>query len=181
MNSGLHNPLRKKNLCSHSASELYQPSDRCLSAKLVPTFADRGYHVVSATYPHGCILSFMDQSHYCFLQVAPQLYPRGWVGPVLDPVLLRKSGSVRNRTRDLWIYSQELWPLDHRGGLHISLYELILLVFGFNQAGFQSNRHLSSLYFMVFRNVSDRESQPPLWSTGDGVCDNQRIQMEMLI
>jgi hypothetical protein len=25
-----------------SASELYQPSDRRLSAKLVPTFADRG-------------------------------------------------------------------------------------------------------------------------------------------
>jgi hypothetical protein len=35
---------------------------------------------------------------------------------VPDPLLLRKSGSTKNRTRDLWIYSQELWPLDHRGG-----------------------------------------------------------------
>jgi hypothetical protein len=38
------------------------------------------------------------------------------VDPVPDPLLLRKSGSAGNRTRDLWIYSQELWPLDHRGG-----------------------------------------------------------------
>jgi hypothetical protein len=29
------------------------PSDRRLSAKLVPTFADRGCRVVSATDPHG--------------------------------------------------------------------------------------------------------------------------------
>jgi hypothetical protein len=32
-----------------SASELYRPSDRRLSAKLVPTFADRGYRMVGAT------------------------------------------------------------------------------------------------------------------------------------
>ena len=37
--------------------------------------------------------------------------------PVPDPLLLRKSGSVGNRTRDLSICSQKLWPLDHRGGL----------------------------------------------------------------
>jgi hypothetical protein len=33
---------------------------------------------------------------------------------VPDPILLRKSGSAGNRTRDLWICSQELWPLDHK-------------------------------------------------------------------
>jgi hypothetical protein len=32
---------------SESASELYRPSDRRLSAKLVATFADTGCHVVS--------------------------------------------------------------------------------------------------------------------------------------
>jgi hypothetical protein len=32
-----------------SASELYRPSDRRLSAKLVPTLADRGCHVVIVT------------------------------------------------------------------------------------------------------------------------------------
>jgi hypothetical protein len=37
-------------------------------------------------------------------------------GPVPDPLLLRKSGSAGNRTQDLWICKQELWPLDHRGG-----------------------------------------------------------------
>ena len=46
--------------------------------------------------------------------------------PVPDPLLLRKSGSAGNRTRDLCICSQnicsqKLWPLDHRGGLHIQL------------------------------------------------------------
>jgi hypothetical protein len=34
-------------------SELYRPSDRRLSAKLVPTSADRGCRVVSATDSHG--------------------------------------------------------------------------------------------------------------------------------
>jgi hypothetical protein len=29
-----------------------------------------------------------------------------------------KSGSAGNRTRDLWICSQELWPLDHRRSLY---------------------------------------------------------------
>jgi hypothetical protein len=36
-----------------SASELYRRSDRRLSAKLVPTLADRGCRVVSAMNPHG--------------------------------------------------------------------------------------------------------------------------------
>jgi hypothetical protein len=34
-------------------SELYRLSNRRLSAKLVPTLADRGCRVVSATNPHG--------------------------------------------------------------------------------------------------------------------------------
>jgi hypothetical protein len=44
------------------------------------------------------------------------LYSWGWVDSVPDRLLLRKCGSAGNRTRDLWIYSQELWPLEHRGG-----------------------------------------------------------------
>jgi hypothetical protein len=44
-----------------SASELYRPSDRRLSAKLVPTFADRGCRVVSTTDPYGHILCFLDR------------------------------------------------------------------------------------------------------------------------
>jgi hypothetical protein len=58
----------------------------------------------------------LDRSRYFLFQVAPQLYSRGWVNPVSDPLLLRKSSSAGNLTPDLWICSQELWPLDHRGG-----------------------------------------------------------------
>jgi hypothetical protein len=32
-------------------------------------------------------------------RVAPQLYSRGWVGPIPDSLLLRKSGNVWNRTQ----------------------------------------------------------------------------------
>jgi hypothetical protein len=60
-------------------------------------------------------LSFLDRSRYYFFQVAPQLSSRGWVDPDPDPPLLRKSGSAGNRTQDLWICSQKLWLLDHRG------------------------------------------------------------------
>jgi hypothetical protein len=42
-----------------SASELYWPSDHWLSAKLAPTFADRGCHIVSVTEPHGRNLGFL--------------------------------------------------------------------------------------------------------------------------
>jgi hypothetical protein len=82
-----------------SVSELYRPSDRRLSAKLVQTFADSGCHVVSAMNPYSCNLDFLDWSSYCFFRAAPQLYSWGWVHPVPDPLLLRKSGSTRNRTR----------------------------------------------------------------------------------
>jgi hypothetical protein len=41
----------RKEIFIKQASELYRPSDRRLSAKLVPTLADRGCHVVSATDP----------------------------------------------------------------------------------------------------------------------------------
>jgi hypothetical protein len=59
------------------AIELYPPSDRRMSTKLVPTFADRVCHVVSATYPHGHILGFLDRSRYFFFHIAPQLYSLG--------------------------------------------------------------------------------------------------------
>jgi hypothetical protein len=57
--SRVHSMPRKKTPWPESANELYRPSDRRLSAKLVPTFADRGCHVVSVTDPYGCILGFL--------------------------------------------------------------------------------------------------------------------------
>jgi hypothetical protein len=44
-----------------SASEIYRPSDRCLSAKLVSAFADKECHVVSVEGPYGRILGFLDR------------------------------------------------------------------------------------------------------------------------
>jgi hypothetical protein len=38
------------------------------------------------------------------------------VEAVTDPLILRKSVSLGNRTRDLWVCSQELWPVDNRSG-----------------------------------------------------------------
>jgi hypothetical protein len=61
--------------------------------------ADRDYRVVNVTDPYDRILGFLDRSRYFFFQVAPQLYSRGWMDPVPDPLLLRKSGSAGNRTR----------------------------------------------------------------------------------
>jgi hypothetical protein len=70
-----------------------------LVGEVSATFADRGCHVVRVTNPYGHILAFLDQSRYFFFQLAPQLYSRGWVDPVPDPLLLRKTGSAGNRTR----------------------------------------------------------------------------------
>jgi hypothetical protein len=41
----------------------------------------------------------LDRRRYYFFQVAPQLYSRGWVDSVPDPLLLRKSGGAGYRTR----------------------------------------------------------------------------------
>jgi hypothetical protein len=48
--------------------------------------------------PYSLIIAFLDQSRYFSFQVASQLYSRGWVDPVPDLVLLKKSGSSGNRT-----------------------------------------------------------------------------------
>jgi hypothetical protein len=74
-------------------------TDLLLSAKLVPTFANGGCHVVSVTDLYGQILVFLDRSRYFSFQVAPRFYSRGWVDSVPDPLLLRKSGSAGNRSR----------------------------------------------------------------------------------
>jgi hypothetical protein len=83
------------------ARELYRPSDRRLSGKLVPTFADERCHVFRVTDPYSRNLGFLDRSRYFSFKVAPQLYSRGWVDPVPDPLLLRELGSGGNRTRPL--------------------------------------------------------------------------------
>jgi hypothetical protein len=66
---------------------LVRTSDRRSSAKLVPTFANSGCRVVNAADFPAINLGFLDGSHSFSIQVAPQF-----------SLLLRKSGSTRNRT-----------------------------------------------------------------------------------
>jgi hypothetical protein len=69
----------EKNPWPSYVSELYQPSVRRLSAKLVPKFADRGW---SAQWiPTAVLIGYLGQSRYSFFQVVPQFYLRGWVAP----------------------------------------------------------------------------------------------------
>jgi hypothetical protein len=84
---------------SQSASELYRLRD-CSLAKLVPTLAERRDIALSARLiTYGRNFVFLDRGRYFFFQVAPQLSSRGYVEPIPDPLLLRKSGNVGNRIR----------------------------------------------------------------------------------
>jgi hypothetical protein len=57
-----------------SMSKLDRLKDRRLSGKLVPTFADRGFHMVSVTDPYRRTCGFLDRSCYFFFHEASQLY-----------------------------------------------------------------------------------------------------------
>jgi hypothetical protein len=70
-----------------------------LVGKVSDNFEDRECRLVSVTDPYGHILGFLDRSCYFFFQVVFQLYSRGWVDPVPDPLFLRKCDSAGNRTR----------------------------------------------------------------------------------
>jgi hypothetical protein len=61
-------------------SELYRPSDRGLSAKLMPTLADRwldGVAWSAQRNPTAVNFGFLDRSHYFSIQGATQLSSRG--------------------------------------------------------------------------------------------------------
>jgi hypothetical protein len=80
---------------------------------LVPTFADRGVsRGQRGGNPTAINLSFLDRSCSFFLSSSSSFI----LTRLPDTLLLRKSGSAENRTRDLWVCSQKLWPVDHRGG-----------------------------------------------------------------
>jgi hypothetical protein len=67
-------------------SELYAPSDRCLSAKLVPTFADRGVLCSQRGGSPTAVATI-------FFQVARQLYSR-LSGPRSRPTTSQKNPVV---------------------------------------------------------------------------------------
>jgi hypothetical protein len=70
---------------SPQANYIEWESDRRLSAKLVPTFADREVSSGQSDGAHGRILGSLDRSRYYFFQVAPQLYSQGWVSWEINP------------------------------------------------------------------------------------------------
>jgi hypothetical protein len=67
-------------------------SDYRLSAKLVPTFADRGCRVISMTDPYGPNLCFFRPEQLLFLSSNSSIVVTRLSDPVPDPLLLRKSG-----------------------------------------------------------------------------------------
>jgi hypothetical protein len=106
---------------------------------------DRGCRVVSATDPHALWSRFSRPEPLPFVQVAPQLSSRGWLDPVPDPLLLRKSGSAENRTRDLWICSQVLWPLVRRRS-HYHTKTMFIRALYFNWTWVVQYSHLPTPY-----------------------------------
>jgi hypothetical protein len=69
----------------------------------------KGCRVVSAADPPTVVnLSFLDRSRYFSFKYLLIYSRKGCVDSVPDPLLPTKSGYAENRTRDLWVSSQEL-------------------------------------------------------------------------
>jgi hypothetical protein len=107
-NSTLYNPgtcrtvelpieLTCKTPWPESASKLYRPSVRRLSAKWLPIFADRRCHLVSVTNPYGLILGFLDRSRYFSIKQLLSFTHEAERTPFQTHYLF--SGSAGNRTR----------------------------------------------------------------------------------
>jgi hypothetical protein len=128
---------------------------------LVQTFTDRrvsrGQRGGTPVVVH---LSYLDRSRYFFFQVAPHLSAWGWVDYIPDPMLLRKSCGAGNRTRDLYVCSQELWPLDHRGAQYAGYTAQIVEIW-------------NAFKFLVGK----AEGKKLLWRPGHRWVDN--IKMEL--
>jgi hypothetical protein len=87
------------------------PSDRRLSAKLVPNLRIECVAWSAQRTPTAVNLGFLDPEPLLFHSIS------------FSVILTRLSGhrsrpTISHRTRDLWICSQELWPRGHRGGFY---------------------------------------------------------------
>jgi hypothetical protein len=93
------------------------------------------------------------------------LTSQGWVDPVPGPLLLRKSGSAGNRTWDLCICSQKLWPIDSKYfffKLQAYLFSVIAQIFSankFQEAHCKDSYMYINRYQIIFK--QDREINFP--------------------
>jgi hypothetical protein len=71
-----------------------------MPTKLVPTLVDKGVAWSAQRIATAVISVFYSRSRYFSIQVAPQLSSRGWVDPVPDPLILRKSSGSVARNSD---------------------------------------------------------------------------------
>jgi hypothetical protein len=100
----LHSPIRLHRVVLNS---LNSHREKLRGLRLLANYTDQAtaacrrscqlLRIAGATNSYGRILTFLDRSHQFFFPVAPQLYSRGSVDPVTDPLLLRKSGTAGNR------------------------------------------------------------------------------------
>jgi hypothetical protein len=146
---------KKKKLRGRSpqANSTYRATAACRQSYCQPLRIE-GVAWSTQGIPTTVNLGFLDRSRYFFIQVPPQLSSRGWVDPVPEPLLLRKCGRAGNRTRDLWICSQKLSQLDHRGGPNIEISNL-------NR---YSNFYIGLYYVYEIINQSQLFSYPEDWN-----------------
>jgi hypothetical protein len=104
-NYDMRNNYLTKTAWPQSASELYRPSDRCLSAKLVPTFCgqrDKSLRPYSRISRPEQLLFLPSSSSVALTRLS---------GPRSKPTTFFVVPGIEPR-----ICSQKLLPLDHRGG-----------------------------------------------------------------
>jgi hypothetical protein len=104
-----------------SASKLYRPSDSSLSAKLVPTFADRKCHVAGVTDPYGHVLSFLEwaSDRWRILNIVTLTWVMQWwtAAALARPGTGRKNSCSICCTWPHWTQTfctslvREMWPI----------------------------------------------------------------------
>jgi hypothetical protein len=78
----------KKTPWLESVSELYRRSNHCLSAKLVPIFANRGCHVVIMTDPSCCNSRVSRPKPLLFLSSSSSIVLPRLSGPCSRPTII---------------------------------------------------------------------------------------------
>jgi hypothetical protein len=96
---------------------------------------------------------FSRQQPLLFYQVAPQLYSRGWVDPVPDPLLIF-SGSAGNRTR---VYGLGTRRADHEAPSVRKKLAITLPTSGGLSVGIVRSRTQTMEFFFSFRYQTGRQ------------------------